>query len=140
MTEEIKPGRAKAKYAVAAVAAIIFLLILPGVVLAIASNMTGVELRLTRDERPVPEHQFLGRRNIAGGFAVWLRVPEETSDKDMKRIIRHLIAKRLPERKRMTFYIFDQSDPNTNRWKRPSMDQADQTIKWSLTSGIEFVE
>ena len=135
MEEEFVPGKSKAKYAAVAAAAVFFLLILPGVVLAIASNMTGVELAVLSDDSPPPEHQIVARRNAPPGLSLWLRIPEDTSDKDLKSIIHHIVETRDGNPEFLTFY-FDKVNPETKMPKRPSTDESDQTFEWTLTRGI----
>lgn len=142
MNEEFDTGRSKSKYLAAGIATVFFLLILPGIVLAMASNMTNVELRITRDRRPIPEYELLDRRILTSGAYVKLRVPEKTSDKELRRILRHVIADRLPLQKRtgVTCYIYRQSSVKTNLRRGPSKSEADQTYYWTLTHGLELVE
>ena len=139
MSEEITQGSSKAKYVVIALAAVFFLFVRPGVVLPIASDMTGVELTV-RGGRPVPEYQVINRRRVGTDIVLWLRVPEATPEEDMNIIIRHIVNTRYTDRTRLTFYVFDSVDPETKRPKRPSWNEADHTFEWGLTSGIQRVE
>ena len=140
MNEEFTLGRSKPKYVVIALAAGLFLLVLPGFVLPIASNMTGVELSILTDAEPVPEYEVIERRRVGPDIALWLRVPEGTPEEDMNKIIRHVVNTRYSDRTRLTFYVFDSDDPETKRPKNPSWNESDQTFEWGLTSGIQRIK
>ncbi len=142
MSEEFNPGYSKAKYVVVAAAAVFFLFILPGIVLAIASNMTDIDLRITRDKRPIPEYELLKRRILTEGAHLMLQVPENTSDKEIHRVIKHAIANRIPLKRKtvLTIYIYNQNPSKTRSRRGPRISEADRTYLWSLTKGINRVE
>ncbi len=142
MSQEFNPRRSKAKFAAVAVAAVFFLVILPGIVLTIASNMTDIDLRITRDKRPVPEYELLKRRILTEGAHLMLQVPENTSDKDIMRIIKHALSNRIPLKRKtvVTIYIYNQNPSKTRSRRGPQMSEADRTYLWSLTKGINRVE
>lgn len=142
MSDNVIPRRSKTKIVAVAIAAVFFLLILPGVVLAIASNMTDVELRIMPDKRPAPEYEILVRRLLTEGSFVSLQVAEDTSDKEMKRIVGHVVANQLPAKRKtlLTVYIYTQPPSKTRSRRGPLKSEADQIYLWSLTKGIRRVE
>lgn len=140
MSEDFTQGSSKTKHAVVAAAAVLFLLILPGFVLAVASNMTGVELRIVSDDAAVADYEIIMRRRVPPDMALWLRVPEATSEKDMHQIIRHIVNTKYSRRTHIIFYVYTSVDPETNLQKRPSTHESDQTFKWALKSGIQRVK
>lgn len=140
MIDEFTRESSKAKYIVVALAAVLFLLVLPAFVLAIASNMTNLELSIARNEEPVPEYEIFARGGESPDKQMWLRVPEATSDTDMYQIIRHIVSTRRSDRTYFTFYIYHSVDPKMKSRRRRSTNDSDQTFDWALKSGIRRVK
>lgn len=140
MSDDFPQDSSRAKYIGVACAAVFFLLLLPGFVLAFASNMTGVELSIVRDENPVPEHRIIQRRRVGFELTLWLRVPESTSKKEMNQIIHHIVSNVYSGERSAIFHIYNSIDTETNMPKRPSTHESDQTFKWTLSSGIRRVK
>ena len=136
MSDDFTQDASKAKYIGVALAAVFFLLVLPGFVLAVASNFTRVELSIVRNQGSVPEHEIIERRRVDFDRVLWLRVPQSTSEKDINHIIRHIVDDVYSDEPSVIFHIYNSTDTETNMPKKPSTDEADQTFKWTLKSGI----
>lgn len=140
MSEEFTRDGSKAKYIVVALAALLFLLVLPAFVLAIASNMTNLELSLARNGEPMPEYEIFARGGESPDKLMWLRVPEGTPDNGMYQIIRHIVSTRRSDRTHFSFYIYHSVDPKMKRRRRRTTNDSDQTFEWTLKSGIQRVK
>ena len=140
MSEEFAKDGSKAKYIVVALAALLFLLVLPAFVVAIASNMTNLELSIAGTEAPVPEYEIFARGGEPPDKQMWMRVPEATSDNDMYLIIRHIVSTRRSDRTHFTFYVYHSVDPRMRSRRRRPTNDSDLTFEWTLKSGIWRVE
>ena len=127
------------RYVFAAVAAMFFLLVLPGFVLAMASNMTGIDIITIGAEMPLAPHEVLERKRIGPAVAIWIRTDENTSADEMKRIVRRVVTYRYRGEPKMTVYFFRTPDPESNMPKQPAIHESDDTYIWTPSGGIRKI-
>lgn len=136
MSQDLSPHPSKKRYILPAVAAVFFLFVLPSIVLAMASNMTGIDIISIGEEKPLAPHQIVGRKRVVGGVAVWVRTDENTSAAQMKRIVRDIVKTNYRGRPMMTVYFFRKPDPESNLVKKVGTHQPDDTYVWTPSNGI----
>lgn len=139
MSQDLSPRPSKKRYILPAVAAVFFLFVLPSIVLAMASNMTGIDIISIGEEKPLAPHQIVGRKRVAGGVAVWVRTDEDTSAAEMKRIVRNIVKTNYRGRPRMTVYFFRKLDPESNLPKNVGTHSPDDTYVWTSSDGIRKI-
>jgi len=114
---------------------VVFLLILPGAVIAIASNMTGIQL-FQEEGPPPPEYEVVDWRRGTEFLSLWVRMPPDTTDNEMKRVVQDIVRERYKGRPYIRVYFFLNPSPSTGEHKRPFKDGADATFRWRMRDGI----
>ena len=138
MSEKPLAHSNKKTYLLAAAGALVFLLILPGIVLAIASNMSGVELISSYDPDSVPDYDIIKTQARRSAKTFWIRAHEGATADDVTIIANHLLRNEKKSLSRMRFFFFVKLDPETKAFKEPIKDNIDYSLAWNREDGVRL--
>ena len=138
MSDETLAHSNKKTYLLAAAGALVFLLILPGIVLAIASNMSGIELISSYDPDSVPDYDIIDAQARRGRKSFWIRAQEGATVDDVTLIANHLVRTEKKSLSRIRFFFFVELDPETKAFKEPISDNIDYTLVWNQENGVRL--
>ena len=138
MSDEPLAHSNKKTYLLAAAGALVFLLILPGIVLAIASNISGVELISLYDPDSVPDYDIINTQSNRGRSTFWIRAQEGATVDDVTIIANHLVRIEKKPISRARFFFFVKLDPETKAFKEPIKDNIDYTLVWNREDGVKL--
>ncbi len=137
MSDETLAHSNKKRYLLAAAGALVFLLILPGIVLAIAANMTGIELIDSYDPDSVPDYDVIRSQAGRGAKTYWIRAKEGATVDAVTMIADHLVRNEKKSLSRIRFYFFVKLDPETKALTEPISDNIDYSLTWNQEDGIK---
>lgn len=135
MADEPTFSSTKRKYIYTSIAAAIFLLILPSVVIGIASNRTGIHI-FQGEGPPPPEYRIIDSRQSPEIVRFGVRMAPGTTDEEMRRVTQDIVRKRYKGIPLIVVNFYLKPEPLPGEPRMVRAGNLDATFRWRLGESI----